>query len=61
MSKIKKWVDLPPEELTWSEAMLEIEGLVNEEVSKLMKKRTDQSTELALLLNKSLNIIKRGY
>ena len=41
--------------------MLEIEGLVNEEVSKLMKKRTDQSTELALLLNKSLNIIKRGY
>tara|TARA_R100001460_G_scaffold22419_1_gene45618 strand:- start:443 stop:634 length:192 start_codon:yes stop_codon:yes gene_type:complete len=60
-SKIKKWVDLPPEELTWSEAMLEIEGLVNEEVSKLMKKRTDQSTELALLLNKSLNIIKRGY
>ena len=50
-----------PEELTWSEAMLEIEGLVNEEVSKLMKKRTDQSTELALLLNKSLNIIKRGY
>ena len=61
MSKIKKWVDLPPDELTWADAMLEIEGLVNEEVSKLMKKRTDQSTELALLLNKSLNIIKRGY
>ena len=60
-SKIKKWVDLPPDELTWADAMLEIEGLVNEEVSKLMKKRTDQSTELALLLNKSLNIIKRGY
>ena len=55
------WNNIPPEELTWSEAMLEIEGLVNEEVSKLMKKRTDQSTELALLLNKSLNIIKRGY
>ena len=61
MSKIKKWVDLPPDELTWADAMLEIEGLVNEEVSRLMKKRTDQSTELALLLNKSLNIIKRGY
>ena len=60
-SKIKKWVDLPPDELTWADAMLEIEGLVNEEVSRLMKKRTDQSTELALLLNKSLNIIKRGY
>ena len=60
-SKIKTWVDLPPKDLTWSEAMLEIEGVVNEEVSKLMKKRTDQSTELALLLNKSLNIIKRGY
>mgnify|MGYP001230044142 FL=1 len=55
------WKNIPSEELTWSEAMLEIEGLVNEEVSKLMKKRTDQSTELALLLNKSLNIIKRGY
>ena len=60
-SKIKKWVDLPPDELTWADAMLEIEGLVNEEVSRLMKKRTDQSTELALLLNKSLNVIKRGY
>ena len=55
------WKNIPPDELTWSEAMLEIEGLVNEEVSRLMKKRTDQSTELALLLNKSLNIIKRGY
>ena len=61
MSKIKTWVDLPPEELTWSEAMLEIEGLVNEEISRLMKKRTDQSKELAMLLNKSLNVIKRGY
>ena len=55
------WKNIPPEELTWAEAMLEIEGLVNEEVRKLMKKRTDQSTDLALLLNKSLNIIKRGY
>ena len=60
MYKIKTWGDLPPKDLTWSEAMLEIEGVVNEEVSRLMKKRTDQSTELALLLNKSLNIIKRG-
>ena len=52
---------LNPEDLTWGDAMLEIEGVVNEEISRLMKKRTDQSTELALLLNKSLNIIKRGY
>ena len=61
MSKIKTWVDLPPKDLTWSEAMLEIEGVVNEEISRLMKKRTDQSKELAMLLNKSLNVIKRGY
>lgn len=61
MSKIKTWVDLPPKDLTWSEAMLEVEGVVNEEISRLMKKRTDQSKELAMLLNKSLNIIKRGY
>ena len=32
------WKNIPPEELTWSEAMLEIEGLVNEEVSKLEEK-----------------------
>lgn len=61
MSKIKTWVDLPPKDLTWSEAMLEVEGVVNEEISRLMKKRTDQSKELAMLLNKSLNVIKRGY
>ena len=50
MSKIKTWVDLPPKDLTWSEAMLEVEGVVNEEISRLMKKRTDQSKELACLL-----------
>ena len=61
MSKIKTWVGLPPKDLTWSEAMLEVEGVVNEEISRLMKKRTDQSKELAMLLNKSLNVIKRGY
>ena len=61
MNKIKTWVDLPPKDLTWSEAMLEVEGVVNEEISRLMKKRTDQSKELAMLLNKSLNIIQRGY
>ena len=61
MSKIKPWVELPPEKLTWSEAMLEIEGVINEEVSRLSKKRTNQSTEMALLLDKSLKIIKRGY
>ena len=38
MSKIKSWVDLPPKDLTWAEAMLEIEGVVNEEISKLNKK-----------------------
>ena len=49
MSKIKTWVDLPPKDLTWSEAMLEVEGVVNEEISRLMKKRTDQSKELSLI------------
>ena len=33
MNKIKSWVDLPPKDLTWAEAMLEIEGVVNEEIS----------------------------
>ena len=41
--------------------MLEIEGVVNEEISKLNKKQNIQSKELAYLLVKSLNVIKRGY
>ena len=61
MSKIKSCVDLPPKDLTWAEAMLEIEGVVNEEISKLNKKQNIHSKELAYLLVKSLNIIKRGY
>ena len=61
MTKIKSWVDLPPKDLTWAVAMLEIEGVVNEEISKLNKKQNIQSKELAYLLVKSLNVIKRGY
>ena len=52
---------LKPKELTWSESMLEIEGVVNEEISRLQKQQTQQSRELAELLTKSLYIIKRGY
>ena len=58
MSKIK-WQDLAPDQLTWSEAILEIEGLVNAEVSDLRKKGKDFHT--AHLIEKYLNIIKRGY
>ena len=42
----------------WAEAILEIEGLVNEEVSRL-KKKDDVKT--AALLTKCLTVIKRGY
>ena len=52
---------LKPKELTWSESMLEIEGVVNEEISRLQKQQTQQSRELAEMLTKSLYIIKRGY
>ena len=57
MSKIK-WHRLAPDQLTWSEAILEIEGLVNAEVSDLRKKGNDR---IADLLVKSINVIKRGY
>jgi len=43
---------------TWAEAMLEIEGLVNEEVSKLTKKGEH---DVAKILVNSLKVIKRGY
>ena len=43
---------------TWAEAMLEVEGLVNEEVSKLTKKG---DVEIAKVLVNSLKVIKRGY
>ena len=43
---------------SWGDAILEIEGLVNAEVSDLMKKN---DTAMASKLNKSLKVIKRGY
>ena len=52
---------LKPKELTWSESMLEIEGVGYEDISRLQKQQTQQSRELAELLTKSLYIIKRGY
>ena len=42
----------------WAEAILEIEALVNEEVSRLKKKGDMKNSEL---LRKSLIVIKRGY
>ena len=50
--------ELPEEISEWQNAMLEIEGLVYEEVSKLQKKK---DFYMADLLKKSLHIIKRGY
>tara|TARA_R100001377_G_scaffold61477_1_gene37436 strand:+ start:10 stop:195 length:186 start_codon:yes stop_codon:yes gene_type:complete len=43
---------------TWSEAMLEVEGLINEEVSKLTK---GGEQNIAKILINSLKVIKRGY
>ena len=66
LSKIK-WKEVEPENLTWAdlednltwaEAMLEIEGLVNEEISDLRKKGNDRT---ARLLQNSIKVIKRGY
>tara|TARA_R110000796_G_scaffold193573_1_gene310052 strand:+ start:287 stop:460 length:174 start_codon:yes stop_codon:yes gene_type:complete len=57
MSKIK-WKELQPEQVSWAEAILEIEGLVNAEVSDLRKKGNDC---IADLLIKSINVVKRGY
>jgi hypothetical protein len=51
------WINIHEMPL-WAEAILEIEGLVNEEVSRL-KKKDDAKT--AALLMKSLTVIKRGY
>ena len=42
----------------WDEAMLEVEGLINEEVSKLTKKGDHK---IAKILVNSLKVIKRGY
>ena len=43
---------------TWPEAMLEVEGLINEEVSKLTK---GGEQNIAKILINSLKVIKRGY
>ena len=57
MSKIK-WKELQPKKLSWAEAILEVEGLVNAEVSDLRKKGNDNIADLLL---KSMHVIKRGY
>mgnify|MGYP003116600507 CR=1 FL=1 len=57
MSKIK-WQDLAPDQITWSEAMKGLEDLVDEKRLQLMK---DQDFHTAHLIDKYLNIIKRGY
>jgi hypothetical protein len=57
MSKIK-WKELQPEKISWAEAILEVEGLVNAEVSDLRKK---DNHRIADLLLKSMHVIKRGY
>ena len=57
MSKIK-WQDLAPDQITWSEAIKGLEDLVDEKRLQLMK---DQDFHNAHLLDKYLNIIKRGY
>ena len=53
--KSKNRDDMMP---NWGEAILEVEGLINEEVSKLTKKG---DVEIAKLLMNSLKVIKRGY
>ena len=57
MSKVKSWININEMPL-WAEAILEIEGLVNEEVSKLKKA---DNIRMATLLTNSLTVIKRGY
>ena len=44
--------------LNWAEAILEVEGLINEEVSKLTKRGEHN---IAKILMNSLKVIKRGY
>ncbi len=49
--------ELPEEPSEWQNAMWEIEGLVNEEVSRLQKKK---DFYMADLLKKALFTIKKG-
>ena len=57
MSKIK-WQDIAPDQITWSEAIKGLENLVDEKRLQLMK---DQDFHTAHIIDKYLNIIKRGY
>jgi hypothetical protein len=57
MNQKNDWINIHEMPL-WAEAILEVEGLVNEEVSRLSKKNDMQNAEL---LRKSLIVIKRGY
>ena len=57
MSKEKTWININEMPL-WAEAILEIEGLVNEELSKLKKA---DNANMAKLLTNCLIVIKRGY
>jgi len=57
MNKKNNWININEMQL-WAEAILEIEALVNEEVSRLKKKGDIKNSEL---LRKSLIVIKRGY
>tara|TARA_R100000654_G_scaffold2119_2_gene7766 strand:- start:950 stop:1180 length:231 start_codon:yes stop_codon:yes gene_type:complete len=55
------WKDLPSDfdyEITWHDAIKNIEKLVDEKRLELMK---DQDFHNAHLLDKYLNVIKRGY
>ena len=57
IKKNNAWININEMPL-WAEAILEIEGLVNEEVSKLKKA---DNAKMAVLLTNSLIVIKRGY
>ena len=57
MKKDSAWININEMPL-WAEAILEIEGLVNEEVSKLEKQHNYSMSEK---LKSCLIVIKRGY
>ena len=57
MRKDSAWININEMPL-WAEAILEIEGLVNEEVSRLTKQ---ENTEMAKKLMDCLVVMKRGY
>ena len=57
MKKDSAWININEMPL-WAEAILEIEGLVNEEVSRLTKQG---NTKMAEKLMDCLVVMKRGY